>query len=388
MKTADNNDAISHYRIQTIGIVGGGQLGRMLTDAAHKLGFKVAVLDPTPECPAASVADIHLMGSFKDKEKIIELAEMSDVITFEIESANAEALEELVQKGKAVHPSPKTLSIIKDKFEQKVFLREHGIAVADFAFIESENDCLKQAEIFGYPFLLKARFDAYDGRGNYVIRNKEDITPAFEKLKKSSLYAEKFIPFIKELAVVSARGMDGEIILFPVVETIHKNNICHIVRSPAPVDELVTARARELAQKVLSALSGVGVFAVEMFLSERGEVLVNEIAPRVHNSGHHTIEAFHISQFEAHIRAITGMPLVQPESLARAAVMINILGERTGPALFEGLMGLEKIPNANIHIYGKIETREERKMGHITVLAETLEDAEMNAVQARKYISI
>ena len=360
----------------------------MLAEAGHKLGFYITVLDPTQNGPAGQVADAEIIGSFKDKDKILELADVSDYITFEIESANADALDELEARGVPVHPSPKTLKIIKDKFEQKVFLREHDIPVADFALIENIDDCEKQGEIFGYPFLLKARFDAYDGRGNFVVRSKEDIGQAFEKLKSSSLYAEKFVPFVKELACVSARGMDGEIVSFPVVETIHKNNICHIVRSPAPVSHDVVASAKSLAQKVLSALGGVGVFAVEMFLTDDGSVVVNEIAPRVHNSGHHSIEAFSMSQFEAHIRAVTGMPLVNPEALSHASVMVNILGEREGEALLNGNYTHDGEVGTHVHIYGKLETRPERKMGHITVLADTLEEAEERALEVRKSIEI
>ncbi len=373
---------------KTIGIVGGGQLGRMLAQAAHQLGFLVTVLDPTPNSPAGQVADKQIIGSFKDKEKILELGRDSDFITFEIESANAEALEELIKEGKSVNPSPRTLSIIKDKFNQKVFLSENNIPVADFALIDSIEDCERQGELFEYPFLLKARFDAYDGRGNYVIKSESDIEKAFEKLSKSPLYAESFVPFVKELSVVCARGMDGEIITFPVVETIHKNNICHIVRSPAPVEHDVVIEAKNIAYKVMDALSGVGVFAIEMFLKHDGEILVNEIAPRVHNSGHHSIEAFSMSQFEAHIRAITGMPLVEPEPRSRASVMVNILGERDGEAFMgPDFKGLDE-QGTHVHIYGKLETRPERKMGHITVLADTLEEAESKALEVRESIEI
>jgi phosphoribosylaminoimidazole carboxylase PurK protein len=371
---------------KTVGIVGGGQLGRMLVQAAHKLGYRTVVLDPTPDSPAGQVADKQIVGDFKNKEKILELAVESNFVTFEIESANAEALEELEKQGVPVNPKAGILAIIKDKFRQKTFLRENDIPVAEFAIIENEDDCRKQAEIFGYPFLLKARFDAYDGRGNFVIKSEADIGPALRKLSKSPLYAERFVPFVKELSVVSARGMDGEIISFPVVETIHKNNICHLVRSPAPVPHEVSARAGEIASRTLSALGGVGVFAVEMFLEDSGEIKVNEIAPRVHNSGHHTIEAFDMSQFEAHIRAITGMPLSQPKNLSRAAVMINILGERQGEALHPG--GYKEDDGAHIHIYGKLETRPERKMGHITILGDDLEEAEKQAVRVRREIEI
>lgn len=373
---------------QTIGIVGGGQLGLMLADAAHNLGFKVAILEATEQCPARKAADIFIAGSFKDKDKIIELSKVSDFITFEIESANAEALDELVGQGVSVFPLPETLRIIKDKFKQKAFLREHAIPVADFALIENQDDCKKQAEIFGYPFLLKARFDAYDGRGNYVIKNESDIALAFEKLSTSPLYAERFVPFVKEAAVVSARDKFGSIISYPVVETIHKNNICHIVRSPADVSNSIKMQAEELAHHVMDVLNSVGVFAVEMFLTEAGELLVNEIAPRVHNSGHHTIEGFTASQFEQHIRAVTGMPLSILKAHSKASVMVNILGERDGEAKLEGVTEAEALGGVAVHIYGKLQTRQERKMGHITVVGDTVEEAEEKALKARKLITI
>lgn len=373
---------------KTVGIVGGGQLGRMLTDAAHNLGFYVIVLDPTENCPASQVADEHILGSFKDKDKIHELAKVSDYITFEIESANAEALDELVASGKSVRPSPQTLKIIKDKFEQKVFLRNKNIPVSDFALIDNEDDCKKQGEIFGYPFLLKARFDAYDGRGNYVIKSEADISDAFNTLSKSTLYAERFVPFVKELSVVSARDTHGTIVSYPVVETVHKNNICHIVRSPAPIEKEIKDKAEEIAQKTLDVLGGVGVFACEMFLTQEGDILINEIAPRVHNSGHHTIEGFSVSQFEQHIRAITGMPLEQPKPNTEASVMVNILGEREGDVQLEGVEEACTLGGVSVHIYGKLETRKERKMGHITVIGDSLEEVEDKAIKARKTINI
>ncbi len=376
-----------YYMKKTIGIVGGGQLGRMLAQAGHTLGFRVVVLDPTQNSPAGQIADEQILGSFKDKDKILELGKVSDFITFEIESANNEALEELVQSGKIVHPNPKTLQIIKDKFSQKVFLKNSGIPTADFAEVANVDDARAQAQIFGYPFLIKSRFDAYDGRGNYLVKEESDIDKAFDKLGNNNLYMEKFFPFTKELAVVSARGTDGEIITYPVVETVHQNNICHIVRSPAQVDKKVDIKARLLAEKVLASLGGVGVFAIEMFLDQNDEVVVNEIAPRVHNSGHHTIEAFTMSQFEAHIRAITGMPLIAPAEKSRHAVMINILGERDGEALLNGDY-VHPTQDANVHIYGKMETRKERKMGHITALGDTEEEAESKALEARKNINI
>ncbi|MEI7709720.1 MAG: 5-(carboxyamino)imidazole ribonucleotide synthase [bacterium] len=374
---------------KTIGIVGGGQLGRMLTDAAHKLGFKVIVLDPTPNSPAGQVADKQILGGFKDKQKILELADQVDFLTFELEGVDDLTLEEISKNGKPVNPDPKVLRIIRDKFKQKQFLKEHGIAVADFGLIESEEDCIKQGEVFGYPYLLKARFDAYDGRGNFVIKSKADISEAFKKLSaKSTLYAEKFVPFEKELAVVSARDLFNTIESFDVVETVHENNICHIVRSPADVGEETKTKAQNLAEKTLEALKGVGVFAVEMFSDKTGGLLVNEIAPRVHNSGHHTIEAYNASQFEQHIRAIAGMPLLKLKPTTKAAVMVNILGERDGNAEYKGGESVKDMGGVHVHLYGKMETRKERKMGHITAVADTQKEAENKALKAKKLISI
>lgn len=373
---------------KTIGIVGGGQLGRMLANSAKELGFRVVILDPTPNSPAGQVSDKQIVGSFKDKEKIMMLAKKCDFITFEIESANGEALEELSKKGVPISPSPEILKIIKDKFRQKVFLKGNGIPVAEFALINNEKDCIRQGQMFGYPFLLKARFDTYDGRGNFLIKNRRQIPAAFKKLNKSALYSEKFVPFSKELSIVIARDFFGNVSSFSPAETIHKNNICHVVKNPADVSIKEKKLAEKIAKKAVNVLKGIGVFAVEMFLKKNGEILVNEIAPRVHNSGHHSIEAFNVSQFEQHIRAITGMQILPIEKKANASVMINILGKRNGKALPKGIKKAELIPETKVHIYGKIETRIERKMGHVTSLGDTLKEAEKRAKKARKFISI
>lgn len=388
-----------------IGIVGGGQLGRMLTDAAHKLDFYVIVLDPTENSPAAQVADEHIVKDFTDEEGVYEVARDADYITFEIESANADALRKLAAEGKAINPSPETLLIIKDKFRQKQFLASAGIPVAPFMPVEDKGDILAAAEEFGYPFLLKARYGAYDGRGNAVVRSESGdesvdaenngeggIDAAMKKLEKAiangGLYVEKFVPFVKELAVVVARGSSGEILPYPPVETIHKNNICHLVLAPAPVDQLVANNAMNMAARIMTHLQGVGIFGIEMFLTESGEVLINEIAPRVHNSGHHTIEGYATSQFEQHIRAIAGMPLGDITATMPASVMINILGERSGTAEVKGLEEALAIPGTAVHIYGKLETRPERKMGHITVIDVDLDSAVEKAAHARLLISI
>jgi phosphoribosylaminoimidazole carboxylase PurK protein len=360
----------------------------MLAEAAKKLGFSTVVLDPTPESPAGQVADLQIVGNFKDADKIYELAEMVDVMTFEIESANAEALEELLALGHDINPSPFALSIIKDKYAQKKFLEERGIPVAASLEVTTREDIVEAGKKFGYPILLKARRDAYDGRGNALVENQSEIEKAMEKLSGRSLYVEQFVPFTKELAVVVARGKGAETLAYPAVETIHKNNICHVVLSPAPVDSTVALRAEELGTSIINLLGGVGVFAVEMFLTKENNILVNEIAPRVHNSGHHSIEAHQTSQFEQHIRAITGMPLGSIERITPASVMINILGERKGSADLQGVEEIAKIPGAFLHIYNKKETLPERKMGHITILDVELQSALEKAQRARSSISI
>lgn len=374
--------------MQKIGIIGGGQLGRMLVQAAKKLGFYTVVLDPTPNSPAGQVADLQILGDFKDASKIREVADQVDFVTFEIESANADALNNLVEEGKDINPHPKILEIIKDKYLQKKFLENNNIPVADSLEVNSEEEIKKAAGSFGYPLLLKARKDAYDGRGNALIKNEGEINDGIEKLKGRTLYVEKFVPFVKELAVVVGRSKNGEVKVFPTVETIHKNNICHIVVSPAPVTKDITEKAEELATKIITDFKGVGVFAVEMFLTDKNDLIVNEIAPRVHNSGHHTIEGNETSQFEQHIRAITGMPLGDTEHTASFSVMINILGERSGEVELKGIDEVKEIPNTSVHIYGKAETRPERKMGHITVIGEDLIDVLEKAKLARLKISI
>jgi 5-(carboxyamino)imidazole ribonucleotide synthase len=371
-----------------IGIVGGGQLGRLIALDAQKLGFIVNIIDPTLNSPAGQVADHQIVADYNDEKAIRKLGEISDFLTFEIELANAEILDELAKKGLQINPSAQTLGIIKDKFAQKEFLRKADIPVADFIKVETKQDILQAAQQFGYPFLLKARFDAYDGRGNALIEKEDDIDNGIEKLRGRKLYVEKFVPFIKEIAVMVGRNLKDEIISYPVVETIHKNNILNYLLAPAPIDKKIQLKAKHLAKKVMQQLHGAGMFGIEMFLTKNGDVLINEIAPRVHNSGHYTIEANETSQFEQHARAITGMPFGPTKMKVPAAVMINILGERDGKAEPKGVEEAEKIPGVSVHIYGKLQTKVDRKMGHITVVGKTVEECLEKAKKARKLITI
>jgi 5-(carboxyamino)imidazole ribonucleotide synthase len=373
---------------QTIGIVGGGQLGRMLTLAALPLGFKVVVLNPSPGSPAAQVGAEEIIGDLYDSAALQKLAAAADYITIEIEHLKVSTLKAIAAQGKPVNPAPATIELIQDKFKQKEFLAQAGVAVAPFMEVTDEASAVAALKKFGGKMLLKTRHGAYDGRGNMVVSSVDDIKTAFEKFGTAALYAEKFIPFTKELAAMVARSVSGEIAIYPIVETIHKRNICLEVLAPAQADETALKSAKSLARKVAQLLDGAGMFGIEMFLTRNGKVLINEIAPRVHNSGHYTTEACRTSQFEQHIRAITGLPLGDSSLLIPAAAMVNILGERDGPTKVEGLHAALKLPHVSIHFYGKSPTKVDRKMGHITATGDTVKQARARALKARKLIQI
>lgn len=372
----------------TIGIVGGGQLAKMLTIAAKKMGFTVVVTDPTPQSPAGQVADQQLIGGYKDAKITRDLSKLSDLITIDAEFVNDEVLLEIEKTGKPVHPSSKTITIIKDKLRQKDFLKKNKIPTAEFVEVANKQDVEKAIKIFGLPLLLKAREDAYDGKGNFVIKKNSDIDIGLKKLEDRTLYVEKFVPFVKELAVMVARSTKGEIRAYPVVETIHINNVCDTVIAPAKISKIANKNAVNLAKKTVEKLKGAGVFGIEMFLLKNNKVLVNEIAPRVHNSGHYTIEANATSQFEQHIRAISGLPLGSTEMLVKSAVMKNILGEREGSGFPKGLEKALKIPGVSYHLYNKKDSRVGRKMGHITVVGDSQKINLQKANKARKFLSI
>ena len=371
-----------------IGIVGGGQLGRMLAIASKKLGFYVTVIDPTPQSPAGQVADRQIIADYKNSKAIMELSKNSDFVTFEIELANDKALSNIIKKGCIVNPSPATLGIIRDKLKQKKFLKQNKIPTAEFIQASSEKNILKAAKKFGYPFLLKARKDAYDGRGNFIIHNFSDIEEGLKKLKGRELYVEKFVKFKKELAIMIAKNIKGEIKIYPVVQTIHKDNICDTVIAPAKISKNVKDKTEKLAIKAVKHLKGAGVFGIEMFLDMEDNVLVNEIAPRVHNSGHYTIEGCMTSQFEQHIRAIANLPLGNTDLTSKVIVMKNILGEKNGDGIPSGIEKALGIENVSVHIYGKKESRPQRKMGHITVIGNSIDECLKKANQARKALTI
>jgi 5-(carboxyamino)imidazole ribonucleotide synthase len=357
-----------------LGIVGGGQLGKMMAFEAKRMFMKVIILDPSKDCPASSLADKLIIGDFSDAQKIYDLSSEVDIITYEIELANATALNNLEESGFLVHPSPKTLSIIQNKYRQKKFLRENLITVPDFELVSSEEQLMYYCSNSGFPVLLKACEDSYDGRGNYLIRSENEISKALIYFSGRQCMVEKFVNFKKEISIMVARNLSGNISYFPIAENIHENHILKTSIIPARISKETEGKAIDLAIMTMKSLKGSGIFGIEMFVDEEDNVLINEIAPRPHNSGHYSIEACSISQFEQHIRAILDYTLLQP-TLLSDAVMINILGpdNYTGPYEIAGINELFAIPGAKIHIYGKLETKPNRKLGHVTIVSNNLD---------------
>ncbi len=363
-----------------IGIIGGGQLARMSIQAAKQMGFFVTILDPTPQCPAAQIADAHIVGDLYDAAKLEQLAKVSDVLTYDIEHIDVEILKQLHQQGHIIYPSPNTLALIQDKLIQKQKLADNNIPVPKFEVAEITTETK-------FPIVQKARHGGYDGKGVVILNSIDDINKA---LSSPSMLEER-IDFEKELAIIIARTAKGEIATYPVVEMVfdEKTNICDIVAAPAAIDQTTAEHARKIAIQSVEALEGVGVFGVEMFLTKSGDILVNEIAPRPHNSGHYTIEACITSQYEQLIRIISGLPLGSTEQL-KPAVMLNLLGEQgyTGNPQIEGLSTALKIPGLSYHFYDKLTTRPFRKMGHITILDNSLNQAMTKLEQVKDILKI
>ncbi|KAE9447981.1 hypothetical protein C3L33_20132, partial [Rhododendron williamsianum] len=368
-----------------VGVLGGGQLGRMLCQAASQMAIKVIVLDPMENCPAGALSHCHVVGSYDDSVTVEEFAKRFSVLTVEIEHVNVATLEKLEQQGLDIQPKASTIRIIQ---------------------IDDPESAKKAGDLFGYPLMIKSKRLAYDGRGNAVAKTEEEISSAvqipliiwatlFAALGgyDHGLYVEQWAPFVKELAVIVARGRDKSILCYPVVETIHRENICHIVKAPANVPLKIRKLATDVAYKAVSSLEGAGVFAVELFLTEDGQILLNEVAPRPHNSGHHTIESCFTSQYEQHLRAVLGLQLGDPSMKTQAAIMYNILGEdevatnltglicyrlsclqgEPGFLLAHQLIGRALgISGATVHWYDKPEMRKQRKMGHITIVGPSM----------------
>lgn len=371
-----------------LGIIGGGQLARMTAIAALPLGVEVAVLETNSFSPAARVSPDCMIGDWRDRELLLKFAKHRDVITMENEFVDADALAVLEKAGHTVFPSPACMAVTQDKLRQKQALQAADLAVPRFRAVSSPHEIIQAANEFGWPLLLKTRRNGYDGKGNFTVKSEAEIPIAWKHLGggQDELMVETFFPFIKELAVIVTRGRDGAVAVYPVVETIQKDHVCKLVKAPAAIQEEFASRAAALALRAVEGVGGVGSFGVEMFLSVTGEVAINEVAPRVHNSGHYTIEACVCSQFENHVRAVLGWPLGSPLMVTPSAVMVNLLGEDKATGHPNGLENALGLTGARVHIYGKRMSGPGRKMGHITVLERSVEEAQAIAERAARAI--
>jgi 5-(carboxyamino)imidazole ribonucleotide synthase len=355
---------------QTIGIIGGGQLGRMMALAAREMGFRIAVLDPTPGSPCGQVADVEITAPYHDLNAIAELARVSHIITYEFENIDARALEWL-EENAYVPQGSRLLAVTQDRALEKAAIVEAGLPVAPYAEVNGWDELEQAVRTIGFPCVLKTRRGGYDGKGQYVLRGERDLAKAAELFDFGPCILEGWVPFVKEMSVIVARNGDGETAVFPVAENIHVENILHQTIVPARIPEHVEERAIRYAKTLATSFSLVGTLAVEMFLTEDGEIYINELAPRPHNSGHYTINACATSQFAQHIRAVCNWPLGSTE-LLKPAVMVNILGEHVESIIRQ----IDAFAGATyVHLYGKHEAKPKRKMGHVTVLADNVDEA-------------
>ena len=370
---------------QILGVLGGGQLGRMLIQSAINYNQDIHILDPDANAPCKDIAQYFQVGSLKDFDTVYSFGKSCDVLTVEIEAVNTDALQKLADEGKKVFPQPHILKLIQDKREQKQFYLAHGIPTADFILTENKADVITKKSFL--PAVNKLGKEGYDGRGVQILRTEADLDQAFD----APGLLEKLIDFDKEIAVTVARNEHGDLIAYPAVEcAFHPTaNLVEFLFAPAEITPEVEAKAQEIAKEVILKLDMVGILAVELFVTKSGDVLVNEIAPRPHNSGHHTIEANFTSQFEQHLRAVMNWPLGNPD-LRCPAAMINLLGEDgfSGPAIVEGKEEALAEKGVYIHLYGKKLTKPFRKMGHVTILDENIEVLKVRAHRIKELIKI
>lgn len=353
---------------QTIGIVGGGQLGRMMSLAAKSMGFKVGILDPVDNCPAGQVADWQIQANYNDEVALVKMAERCDVITYEFENVDVNTLQ-IIEKIVPVPQGSELLAITQDRILEKAFLESINVNIAPYATIVVVSNIEESIDAIGFPCVLKTTRGGYDGKGQHVMFSMSDIQGCLPLLKQGTCVLEAWIPFEKEISVmVAANGLD-EVSVFPVVENIHRRNILHQTIAPAKISKDVAEEAQRVARQIAKQLNLRGVLGIEMFVTDNGFIYVNELAPRPHNSGHYSIEACNFSQFEAHLRGVCNWPLA-PVSLLSPAIMVNILGEH----LIESMAEIPSQPDWHFHYYGKAESKAQRKMGHITVLTDDIEE--------------
>jgi len=369
--------------IRTIGILGGGQLGRMLTLEAKRMGLRVVTLEPFPDSPTGQVADEQIVAAYDDLRAIGELGARSDVVTYEFENIPLESVLALEADRRIVHPGSTALRITQERIFEKTFVRECGIPTADFAPVRTREELDWAATEIGYPGVLKTTLGGYDGKGQWVVRSPEEAARAWTQAKGRALIWERLIPFDRELSIIAVRNEAGQIVAFPTSENQHDHGVLATTIVPGRIDPAIAARARAYATTIAERLEIVGTFCVEFF-QLGDELLVNEIAPRVHNSGHYSLDATQVSQYDLHVRAICGLPLVEPRQFA-PAVMVNILGAGAGDTL-GGIDELLRERDLKLHLYGKAHAALRRKMGHFTVLGETVDDALAKAERGRNVL--
>jgi len=373
----------------TIGILGGGQLARMSALAAYRLGVTVAILEREKHSPAGQITNQEYLGWVDDQEILEKFARASDVVTLENEFIDYHKLEFIESLGKPVFPSSSTIALIQDKQTQKETLAGHGIPIPLFLPVTASTSWKEIAARIGSPIVMKSRKMGYDGYGNAVVRSQKTFDEAKKKLsvRHAGLMAEEFVSFRMELAVMVVRTKK-EPRVYPVVQTIQKHHICNTVIAPAPIDKKTARRAEHIAVAAVEAVGGYGLFGVELFLTNDDEILVNEMAPRPHNSGHYTIDACVTSQFENHCRAVLGLPLGATTMIAPAAVMVNLLGSKTPNHGTINLTRTFKNEHAHLHLYGKKQSRPGRKMGHLTLTGDSLPELVAEAERLQKGIHL
>ena len=368
-----------------VGILGGGQLGRMWIQNALNYNVTCSVIDPDANAPCKHICDDFTVGDITDFDTVYNFGQKVDLITIEIEKVNVEALEKLASEGKLVYPQPSIIKMIRDKGVQKQWMKDHGIPTSDFQLIDNKEQLEKLT--WGLPYVQKLRKDGYDGKGVQIMRSKDDFAEAFE----APSLVERLVDFEKEIAVIVARNENGETKTFPLVEMdFHPTaNLVEFLVSPANVSEFISMKAENIAVKIAEELELVGLLAVEMFLTKSGDILVNEMAPRPHNSGHQTIEGNISSQFEQHLRAIFNQPLGDTNAKYHS-VMINVLGEEgySGDAVYVGMEEVLTLPGVYVHLYGKKITKPFRKMGHVTVIDENRDEAIKKARKVKEVLRV
>ncbi|MCX6152652.1 MAG: 5-(carboxyamino)imidazole ribonucleotide synthase [Candidatus Kapabacteria bacterium] len=361
-----------------LGILGGGQLAKMLCQAAYRLGINVAVIESGANSPAGDMTKADFPGGWNDDAELHRFLDACDIVTLENEFIDPSVLE-IVESKRKLFPCSQTMRLVQDKFHQKDTFRKAGLSVPDFDAIEDLNKLIRFSREFSFPFVLKARTHGYDGYGNATIFNEDEIETSWNFFQKNQtkreMLAERFIKFQKELAVLVARNESGEIMVYPCVETIQYRHICHAVIAPAEISNEISKMAQDIAVAAVESINGVGIFGVELFLTEDNKILINEIAPRPHNSGHYTIEACYTSQFENCIRAVCNLPLGSSKMIKPGAAMVNLLGTRDGSGVPTNLTEFFRHREVWLHLYNKKQSRNGRKMGHVTALGDSPNEA-------------